>query len=182
MGPGWSYPDKEALRGRKATRGFLFPGFAMSSEPALIRTVAFVDGQNLFHSAREAFGHTYPNYDVAKLARAVCAVNGWQLIETRFYTGVPDAKDDPFWHGFWSNKLLAMRRAGISILSRAPRYRNQRVKLPDGNVHTFLAAEEKGVDMRIALDVIRQHKRKTTSASLRESTNGCQSGGSRWQP
>ena len=30
--------------------------------------MAFFDGQNLFHAAREAFGYTWPNYDVAKLA------------------------------------------------------------------------------------------------------------------
>jgi hypothetical protein len=29
------------------------------------------------------------------------------------------------------------------------------VKLPDGSTHTFLAGEEKGIDVRIALDVIR---------------------------
>lgn len=42
----------------------------MPHEPPAIRVVAFVDGQNLFHSAREAFGYTYPNYDVGKLAKA----------------------------------------------------------------------------------------------------------------
>jgi len=32
------------------------------------RTVAFVDAQNLFPAAREAFGYTYPNYDVRALS------------------------------------------------------------------------------------------------------------------
>lgn len=138
----------------------------MPHEPQNIRVVAFVDGQNLFHSAREAFGHTYPNYDIAKLAKAVCAAKGWQLIESRFYTGVPDSKDNPFWHGFWSNKLLAMRRAGIAVFSRALRYRNQRVDLPNGSVHTFLVGEEKGVDVRIALDIIRMAHRGEYDAAL----------------
>jgi len=40
----------------------------MPSEPALKGTVAFVDGQNLFHAAREPFGYTYPNYDVRALS------------------------------------------------------------------------------------------------------------------
>ncbi|MHB8565112.1 MAG: hypothetical protein ACYDDA_14510 [Acidiferrobacteraceae bacterium] len=30
--------------------------------------VVFVDGQNLFHSAREAFGYPYLNGDAGKLA------------------------------------------------------------------------------------------------------------------
>ena len=44
----------------------------MRPEPLVKRTVAFIDGQNLFHSVREAFGYTYPNYDALALARAVC--------------------------------------------------------------------------------------------------------------
>lgn len=138
----------------------------MPHEPPAIRVVAFVDGQNLYHSAREAFGYTYPNYDIGKLAKAVCAAKGWQLNQTRFYTGVPDLRDNPFWHGFWSNKLLAMRRAGITVFSRALRYRNQRVELLNGSVHTFLVGEEKGVDVRIALDIIRMAHRAEYDAAL----------------
>ena len=80
----------------------------MPAEPAVKRAIAFVDGQNLFHNARNAFGYTYPNYDVQKLARAVCAGHGWTLDHVQFYTGVPSAADDAFWHGFWSNKLAMM--------------------------------------------------------------------------
>src|SRR2546422_448621 len=40
----------------------------MPPEPPVKRTVVFVDGQNLFHAAREAFGYTYPNYDIRALA------------------------------------------------------------------------------------------------------------------
>ena len=42
------------------------------SEPTVKRTVVFIDGQNLFHAAREAFGYTYPNYNVHALARRLC--------------------------------------------------------------------------------------------------------------
>jgi len=42
----------------------------MSPEPATKRTIAFIDGQNLYHSVREAFGYTYPNYDVQMLAQS----------------------------------------------------------------------------------------------------------------
>ena len=77
----------------------------MPAEPALKRTMAFVDGQNLFHNARSAFGYTYPNYDVQKLTQAVCAGHGWTMQRVQFYTGVPSPADNAFWHGFWSNKL-----------------------------------------------------------------------------
>jgi hypothetical protein len=73
----------------------------------------------------------------------------------RFYTGIPDASDDPFWNHFWASKLRVMSWQGIHLFSRLLRYRNRRIKLPDGTEHTFLVGEEKGVDVRIALDVIR---------------------------
>jgi uncharacterized LabA/DUF88 family protein len=120
----------------------------------------FVDGQNLFHAAREAFGYTYPNFDVRALAERVCREQGWALQQVRFYTGVPDPADDVFWHSFWAAKLLTMSRQDVVVFSRRLRYRNQRVRLPDGTWHTFLAGEEKGIDVRIALDVIRMAHRR----------------------
>jgi len=49
----------------------------VASEPAIKRATAFVDGQNLFYAARNAFGHKYPNYDVGALASAVCHKQNW---------------------------------------------------------------------------------------------------------
>lgn len=135
----------------------------MPPEPAIKRAAAFVDDQNLFHSAREAFGYTYPNYDVLGLSKTVCQAAGWNLIQVRFYTGVPDPADDAFWHHFWAAKLAVMGRQGVQVFSRSLRYRNRTVSLPDGNTYTFLAGEEKGIDVRIALDVIRMAHRSMTS-------------------
>lgn len=59
----------------------------MPTEPTIKRVVAFVDGQNLYRSAKTAFGYHYPNYDVQALARSVCAAQGWQFDQVRFYTG-----------------------------------------------------------------------------------------------
>jgi hypothetical protein len=47
-----------------------------------------------------------------------------------------------------------MGQTGVKVVTRPLRYRNKSVRLPDGTEHTFLAAEEKGIDVRIALDVI----------------------------
>jgi len=126
----------------------------MPSEPTIKRTVAFVDGQNLFYAAKNAFGYSFPNYDPLALARAVCTSQGWSLQQVRFYTGVPDAQDDPQKNAFWLGKLLQMSRSGIHVYNRALRYRNKTVKLPDGSTHTFLVGQEKGVDVRLALDII----------------------------
>jgi len=114
-----------------------------------------VDGQNLYHSAREAFGYPFPNYDVSALSKAICTGAGWELKQVRFYTGIPDRDDDAFWNYFWSGKLAVMGRQGVHVFSRSLRYRNQTVRLPDGTAHSFMAREEKGIDVRIAVDVIR---------------------------
>ncbi len=127
----------------------------MAIEPQPKRAVAFIDGQNLFHSARESFGYTYPSYDVRALSQIVCKQAGWSLTEVRFYTGIPDPADDPKWHHFWSGKLAVMGRQKVYVFSRSLRYRNRVVELPDGTTHSYLAGEEKGIDVRIALDVIR---------------------------
>jgi len=122
--------------------------------PAPPRVVAFIDGQNLFHSAKESFGYVYPNYDLLCLSQVVCKAQGWDLKGIQFYTGIPDAVDNAFWNNFWKAKLAHMGRIGIHIFSRPLRYRNQTVKLPDGTTHTFLVGQEKGVDIRIALDAV----------------------------
>ncbi len=123
-------------------------------EPAIKRAIAFVDGQNLYHAAKDAFGYYFPNYDVQKLSHCVCEARGWNLMQVRFYTGVPDKQDNPRWNQFWARKLAVMGRAGVKVFSRSLRYRNDSITLPDGSVHTFLRGSEKGIDVRIAIDVI----------------------------
>jgi uncharacterized LabA/DUF88 family protein len=138
----------------------------MPPEPARKRAVVFVDGQNLYHSVRESFGYTYPNYDVLALARRICQDKGWDLAQVRFYTGVPGLSDDARWHEFWSHKLAMLGRQGIHVYSRPLRYRNKHVTMPDGSDYTFLAGEEKGIDVRIAIDVIRMAHHKEYDVAL----------------
>lgn len=125
----------------------------MPTAPPSPRAVAFFDGQNLFHAAKAAFGHTFPNYDPQALAAAVCKQNGWSLVETRFYTGVPDVADNPTWNHFWTAKLAQLGRMGVHTFSRPLRYRNQLIPTPSG-VTSALVGQEKGIDVRIALDIV----------------------------
>lgn len=127
----------------------------MRNEPETKKAVIFIDGQNLYRCAKDTFGHNYPNYDVKKIAERICIDQGWQLAQIRFYTGIPDRTDNSYWHNFWSAKLAHLGRTGIHTFSRSLRYRNKTVELPDGSSHSFLVGEEKGIDVRIALDVIR---------------------------
>ena len=127
----------------------------MPAEPKIKRTFVFFDGQNLFYAAKEAFGYPYPNYDPRLLADTVCASNGWTVAGTHFYTGIPSASDKPFWNHFWMAKMAVMGTRGIRTFSRPLRYRNQTVALPDGTLTVTLVGQEKGVDVRIALDIVR---------------------------
>jgi len=139
----------------------------MPAEPAVKRAIAFFDGQNLFHCAKKAFGYPWANYDPVKLAQAICTQNAWNLAQTRFYTGIHSPHRNAHLHGFWKNKLMVLgRQPNIHIFSRPLRYRQKTVELPDGSILTFDTAEEKGVDVRIALDLIRLAMRKQYDVAL----------------
>ena len=127
----------------------------MPSEPESKRAAAFFDGQNLFYGVKGAFGYNFPNYDPKKLAEAVCAQEGWHLASTHFYTGIPDETDNLHWHHFWTTKLAVMGTRDINTFSRPLRYRNRRIECPGEIVVTQLVGQEKGIDIRIALDVVR---------------------------
>jgi uncharacterized LabA/DUF88 family protein len=135
-------------------------------EPAVKRVIAFFDGQNLFYAAKYAFGYPWPNYDPLKLAQAVCRAQGWQMLKVCFYTGVPSPDDDPFWSHFWTAKLAQMGRVGIHTFFRHLKYRNQTVRLPAGGFTTVLVGSEKGVDVRLALDIVAAARDNTCDVAL----------------
>ena len=128
----------------------------MPIEPQNKRVCAFFDGQNLFHSAKKAFGYQYPNYDPLLLAEAVVARQpGWVLAEVHFYTGVPSSLVSPHWNHFWIKKLQAMGSRGVKTFTRPLRYRNTTVALPGGATTAVQVGQEKGIDVRIAIDIVR---------------------------
>ena len=114
----------------------------------------------------DTFGCTFPDYDVSALAQALAARQGWALAGVRFYTGIPDVADNVHWHHFWTAKLAATGRQGLVVFSRPLRYRNRTVRLRDGTSHIVLTGEEKGVDVRIALDVIAEAHRDACDVAL----------------
>jgi uncharacterized LabA/DUF88 family protein len=135
-------------------------------EPREKRAIAFFDGQNLFHAAKESFGYSYPSFDARGLARAICDRQGWRLAGIRFYTGMPDEEQSPDWHHFWCAKLGQMGRDGVTTFTRALRYRRQVVALPDGREASILVGQEKGIDVRLALDVVRLAHRREYDVAL----------------
>ncbi len=110
------------------------------------RAIVFIDGQNLFHAAQREFGYSWPNFDAYKLACLLCERTGSRLHQTRFYSGVPTAAADPFWHSFWANKCCQMERNRVITITRPMRVHAQ------DNHAVF---HEKGIDLRIGLDLVR---------------------------
>ena len=108
-----------------------------------MRTLVLIDGQNLFHLAKAAWGpggnYDWPSYDVDKLARALVALQpGRTLQEIRFYTGVPRQEVNAFWNAFWRNKTARLTWQGIVVYM--------------GTVNA--GGQEKGVDVSLALDLV----------------------------
>ena len=121
----------------------------------MMRTLIQFDGQNLFHLAKNAWGpgspYQYPSYDVVKLAEAlVWMKTGRTVEEVRFYTGVPNRSARPTLNGFWENKLKHLESQGVEV------YR--------GRVNS--GGQEKGVDVSIALDLIRATYEKRFDVSI----------------
>ena len=116
--------------------------------------MAFIDGQNLFQHAKAAFGHHHPNFDPLKLHAMVCASRGWTPNLVRFYTGVPSKAESPMWAGYWSNRVIALKRAGVHVTTRPLRYRTQHAFDENGNEKEIVVPHEKGIDVRLALDIV----------------------------
>jgi uncharacterized LabA/DUF88 family protein len=127
----------------------------MRRPPAVARAIAFIDGQNLFAAARDAFGVKVPSFDVVALSHAVAEAQGWEVHGVRFYSGVPTADDNQRLHRAWSSQLREMRTQGVHVTVRPLRRRRKSVRLDDGTTAEFTVLEEKGIDVRIALDIVR---------------------------
>ena len=89
---------------------------------------SLLDGQNLDHAARHAFGYTFPDFDPVALAAAISKAQG--------PISSPTSADE------------APRSTPVLVC------RNKVIRLPDGTEHSYLSGEEKGIDIRIAIDVI----------------------------
>lgn len=128
----------------------------MSIEPPHKKVVTFFDGQNLYKAAEEAFEVRFPDYDPLLLSTKICQQrDDWSLHEIRFYTGIPPKDRDEFWHGFWARKLAQMGKQGIVVFKRHLRYRRKEIHFGHGGSIGAEIAQEKGIDVRIAIDVIR---------------------------
>jgi hypothetical protein len=130
---------------------------------------AFIDGYNLFKAAKKCFGYTYPNYDVKRLVNAVVAMEpGRQLTSAHFCIGIPTNLDDSENNLWWTKKLAAMGRTGVQVETRYLKRRELRVHL-DGIVKfdkTIPRLVEKGIDLKIGLDMVRLARSKAYDVAI----------------
>jgi uncharacterized LabA/DUF88 family protein len=120
--------------------------------PEKNRVIVFIDGQNLYHLAKENWGDGYhwPKYDPIKLSKELVALEPDRILtEVRFHTGVPTWEQNPRWHAFWTAKLRALQSQGVWI------YRGR-----------ILKEREKGVDVRIALDLVKLARRQVYETAI----------------
>ena len=144
--------------------GGVFYDRPMSEKPKY--AMAFIDGQNLFQHAKDAFGHFHPNYDPKKLHAAVCSHFGWTPNLVRFYTGVPLPQHSEMWAGYWSNRILSLKRQGVNCTTRKLRYHREEVTEADGSIREIYTPQEKGVDVRLALDLVKFGRKKNFDVAV----------------
>ncbi len=124
------------------------------AKPSPVRVCVFIDGSNLFNSVKRCFGYRHPNYDVARLAQALVALEpNRQLTGTSFYIGIPKQLDDADKNAWWTKKLAAMGRTGVLVNTRYLKRRELVIKL-DGLVFfekTVPRLVEKGIDLKLGL-------------------------------
>ncbi len=124
-------------------------------KPSPCRVHAFIDGQNLYFSVKRIFGYTFPNYDPLRLAHAVAGLTpGRQLEQVHFYTGTPKPEHSQRWHQFWRAKIRAMTDSGVRVVTRTLLY-------GPGSI-----PREKGIDLRLALDLLRLARQGKFDAAL----------------
>lgn len=125
-------------------------------KPSPCRVHAFIDWQNLYHSVKRIFGYEVLNCDPLRLAQAVTNLTpDRQLIQVHFYTGIPRADQARRLNAFWSAKVRAMENTGIRVVTRKLVYSPGLVLMPDDSVQERLIGREKGIDLRMALDILR---------------------------
>lgn len=137
---------------------------SVATEPPV--AMGFFDGQNLFQQAKRLFGHREPDFDPVCLHREVCQLAGFAPGPVRFYTGMPSERHQPRWYRFWTNRIRAMEAEGIVVTTRPLRYRERFVYDENGEIEALTRPEEKGIDIRIALDMVRLARREEMEAAI----------------
>lgn len=140
-----------------------FAQTGQNSSP-LPKVDVFIDSNNLFHAAKNAFGEG--KYSINRLVDLLCKKKGWQLGVINYYSGVPKKDYDPVGYVAVMNRLDQLRRRGVNVVPRDLQYRTKKVCGPDGEQTIVTNVTEKGIDVRLALDAVRSAYEKSCDAFL----------------
>lgn len=127
--------------------------------PNIKRTIAFFDCQNLFHNAKKLWHYSNANFNPILLSQLVVNKHkndGWKLTGIRLYTGIHEVTINPSLNRFWLQKLKAHRAQDSRVV-----YFKTQLRYDNNGT-----AREKGVDVRIALDIIGMGRRNEYDVSL----------------
>jgi uncharacterized LabA/DUF88 family protein len=116
------------------------------------RTVVFVDYQNAYRSARQAYGWEaegghYGNLNPYGLGRQMVRSGGRVLSQVRVYTGIHTPQRNPPQHAQMQRRMSAWVAAAPDKVQLFPRPLRYSARRPKG--------EEKGVDVELAIDLVR---------------------------
>lgn len=123
----------------------------------LTRVAVFIDWQNVYKTAREAFGlqalaNERGNFSPFRLAQILAAGNGRgdtaALVRVEVHRGLPSSARDPIGYGANRRQAAAWTKEGGSIV--LPRLRPLRYPPRRARDHTPV---EKGIDVQLALAV-----------------------------
>lgn len=121
------------------------------------KVIVFIDGQNVYNDARRAFfpgaePMTRGQFNPRRLGELLCSRqplgtnDDRELKEVRIYRGRPNSTKEPKTYGAHMRQSEAWEKLGVTVIHRPLRY--------PGNWPTT-PAEEKGIDVQIAIDMVR---------------------------
>lgn len=124
----------------------------VSPSAALLRTVVFIDYQNMYRGAREAFGWQaegghFGNFRPYAFARRMARSEGCVLSQVRAYAGIHTPQRNAAQNAQLQRRIrpwIADAPEKVELFPRPLRYSAQRPK-----------GEEKGVDVELAIDIVR---------------------------
>jgi len=134
------------------------------------KVAVFIDWQNVYKTAREAFGlgalpNEHGNFSPFKLARILAAGNGRgtaaELERVEIHRGLPSSSRDPVGYGANRRQATAWVREGGDVVK--PRWRPLRYPSSYAADQTPV---EKGVDVQLALAVAEAILTKTVDVAI----------------
>ena len=148
--PHWGNPPR-----RPPPSGGELAGLFVSLHPVADRVILFIDVQNVYGGARRCFfagtsmHHTDGQIDPFAIGHLICSrpPPGFErtLAEVRVYTGRPESSKEPRTYAAHMRQCQAWERAGVVVVPRTLRYPE---RWPQER------AEQKGVDVQLAIDFI----------------------------